>query len=255
MVDTQVSKTCDRKIMRVRLSPSAQYMRKQQKIWELEHNKKTTLPSMASLEPSNGVVRFFEYLQKSGIKPPLKVVDIGSGKGRNAIYLGKEGFDVYCMDYIKEALDFTEKQARKNNVSDKIHLYKTLIDEKWPFEDDFFDLSIDSFSSIDIETKKGREIYKKELKRTLKPEGLALIQVVSANDAWEAKLIKENPGKEPNSTIWPQNGKFQKDYDERELRHFYKEFDIIELKEITKQAFKLGKNFKATNFWLILRKK
>jgi hypothetical protein len=81
-----------------------------------------------------------------------------------------------------------------------------------------------------------------------------LVTVCSANDEWEKELIAKYPGAEPNSTIWPQNGKFQKDYDEAELRKFYKAFEIVELRKISKPAFKLGRNGMATNFWLVLRK-
>ena len=128
------------------------------------------------------------------------------------------------------------------------------VDIDWQIDDNFFDLAIDSFSSIDIETKLGRERCRDEMYRTLKPGGYALVTVCSAEDEWEKELIASHPGPEPNSTIWPQNGKFQKDYDETELREFYKTFDIVELKRISKPAFKLGRDGTATNLWVVLRK-
>ncbi|EKD91372.1 MAG: hypothetical protein ACD_30C00017G0010 [uncultured bacterium] len=229
-------------------------MRKQKRVWDKEHTEKSSLPSMASEEPSRGVILFGDYLKDHKINLSGKVIDIGCGKGRNAIYLAKLGFEVYAIDYIPKALEQAEKLATRENVSDAIHYLNAAIDSKWQFEDDFFDIAVDCFSSIDIETKKGRETYRNELLRTLKPGGLALITVVSVKDEWEAKLIKNNPGIEKNSTIWPQNNKFQKDYDEKELRDFYKSFEILELKEINKKAFKLGKSYNATNFWLVLKK-
>lgn len=229
-------------------------MRKQQLIWESEHQNLSTLPSMAADEPSSGIVYFVEYLKNLEIKPPLKAIDIGCGKGRNAIYLAKCMFEVYAMDYIQSVLDYTKHRADKNGIIHRIHLYKAEIDKHWPFKNNFFDLAIDSFSSIDIETRKGREIYKREMYRTLKPGGFALVMVVSTKDEWESKLIKEHLAGEKNSTIWPQNGKFQKDYDENELREFYKKFKIINIKEVKKKAFKLGKEYLATDYWVILRK-
>lgn len=229
-------------------------MRKQQKIWQQEHGMVSTLPAMAKVEPSSGVVAFVEYLKKHKAEPALKAVDIGCGKGRNTIYLAKLGFDVYAMDFIELALQHTRERAEKEGVKKNVHLIKTEIDKNWPFESNYFDIAIDSFSSIDIETKEGREVYRKELYRTLKPGGYALVMVVSSEDEWEKKLIAESPGKENDSTIWPQNGKFQKDYDWQELREFYREFTIVEFREIKKKAFKLGKEYKATNYWMVLRK-
>lgn len=237
--------------------PKSKSLRKQKEIWELEHKTSKAIPSETSqtfVGPSNSVIEFVKYLKKCGIVSPAKVVDIGSGKGRNSIYLAESGYEVFAMDYIQSALDFLTQRARVNGVVRQIHSYNTEIDKKWPFEDNFFDAALDSFSSIDIETREGREVYKKEMYRTLKPGGYALVTVVSVDDEWERQLIRENPGREKNSTIWPQNNKFQKDYDKKELREFYQEFEIIGLKEVKKSAHKLGKNYMATNLYLILRK-
>jgi len=61
-------------------------------------------------------------------------------------------------------------------------------------------------------------------------------------------------GDEPNSSLWPEINKFQKNFSENELREFYKNFNILVLKGHKKTAFKLGRGFTATNWWLILEK-
>lgn len=74
-------------------------------------------------------------------------------------------------------------------------------------------------------------------------------------EVWALEYIETKEGRdEMYRTLWPQNGKFQKDYDEAELREFYKEFEVIELKKISKPVFKLGRKGTATNFWMVLRK-
>jgi len=182
------------------------------------------------------------------------VLDVGAGKGRNTFYMAKQGFDVYAIDYVLEAIAFIDKVAESKQLGMKIHTYCQGIDEKWPFEDEFFDCVIDSFASIDVETKAGREFYRDELFRTLKSGGYAMVTVVSADDEVEREMIRNYPGKEKNSSVWPQNGKFQKNYDQAELREFYKGFEIVALKKIDKKAHKLGRDFTATNFFLILKK-
>lgn len=230
-------------------------MRKQQQIWQKEHENRQTLPTMANVEPASGVVLFVEWLKNHEVALNGRAVDIGSGKGRNAIYLAKQGFSVDALEYIAFARECTIELAQQNHVTENIHVHDVAVDEVWPFEDNYFDIAIDSFSSIDIETKQGREIYRDEMLRTLKAGGYAFVNVCSADDEWEAELIANHPGPEPNSTIWPENGKFQKDYSEDELREFYAMYEICELKTIKKLAYKLGRNGTATNFWLVLRKK
>lgn len=229
-------------------------MRAQQQIWKEEHKKPKFLPTLEYIEPSSGVRKFVSFLSGVKIMPPKKILDIGCGKGRNAIYLARLGYDVYGLDYIQEAINFTKKSAKKNKLLTKIHLYTQDLGKKWPFKDNFFDLAVDCFASIDIETLKDRKKYKSELFRTLKFGGYALVMVVSTKDDIEREFLKTNPGPEKNSTIWPGSGKFQKDYDENELREFYKEFRIVALEEKSKTAFKLDKNFIATNYWLVLQK-
>lgn len=228
-------------------------MRKQQEVWKKEHSTSATLPSLGSEEASKNVVYFIEHLKKQGIKPG-KCIDIGCGKGRNSIYLAKQGFEVYALDYVEEAIEKVKEKATKASLLEKIHLKVGPIDEAWNFENDFFDFAIDNFSSIDIETKEGREKYRDEMFRTLKPGGCALVCVVSASDEIEREFIASNPGPEKNSVIWPDNGKFQKNYDEQELREFYSKFDILELEEVKSPAVKLGKQITATNYRMILQK-
>lgn len=230
-------------------------MRKQQAIWLKEHTDKGTLPTMANTEPTSGVLQFTDWLTDNGLSLSGKAVDIGCGKGRNSIHLATLGFDVWALEYIEPAVDAAKRLAKARGVEDSIHFELSEIDKPWKFDTNFIDVAIDSFSSIDIETKNGREVCRDEMLRTLKPGGYALVNVCSAEDEWEKELIQNHPGPEPNSTLWPQNGKFQKDYTEDELRNFYSSFEIVELQSISKPAYKLGRKGTATNLWMILRKK
>jgi len=228
-------------------------MRKQQLIWEKEHADKKTLPTMANESPASGVIKFVDFLESIHFPLEGKAIDIGCGKGRNSLYLAGKGFEVFAVDYIKSALQVLERLAVKTSLEDKIHIKQFDVDKKWPLEDNYFNLAIDSFSSIDIETLEGRQVYRDEMFRTLRQKGYALITVVSVDDELEKSMIIQSPGSEKNSTIWP-SGKFQKDYESNELKEFYKNFTIIALEEIKKPAFKLGKDYVATNYWLILQK-
>ncbi len=229
-------------------------MRKQQNIWDIEHKKEAALPSLAFNKPYSGVIHFCDFLQTHTINAHAKIADIGCGKGRNTIFLAKQGYSVFGIDYIASAVLHTQLLTRKFKLEDKIIVTCSDLDKTWPYKDNFFDHAVDCFSSIDIETKQGRIKYKQELFRTLKPKGYAFIAVVSAQDEIEKEFIKNYPGSEKNSTIWPDNGKFQKDYDEQELSEFYNEFNIVQLETITRKTFKLGRYYTATNIWLIIQK-
>ena len=228
-------------------------MRLQKQIWENEHTTGRQLPGITTDVPSTGMFQFSELLKNNGIGPLSKIIDIGSGKGRNTIYLAQRGYMVYAIDYIESAMNTLKFAAQQIRLSHKMNFTVGEIDNAWPFEDNFFDAAIDCYSSIDIETKEGRELYKKELFRTLKPKAFACIMVVSSEDELEKEIAATSPGPEPNSTIWP-SGKFQKNYSEEELRSFYKDFTIIDLQKLQKPARKLDRDYTATNFRMIIQK-
>ncbi len=229
-------------------------MRRQQKIWFEEYTKHANIPAMNNEEPASGVVMFVELLRERQVATNGTALDIGAGKGRNAIYLAEQGYTVTALEYIEPAIVAGNKLAKKHGVADSVHYLPASIDAPWDFLANYFDVAIDSFASIDIETLEGRRIYRDELLRTLKPGGYAMVMVVSADDTWERDLIKRSPGPEPNSTYWPQNGKFQKDYDEAELRQFYSGFQIHECRKVRKKVVKLGRTGIGTNFGLVLQK-
>ena len=224
-------------------------------IWEKEWSSQSmkTIPGHALNTPSDGIILFRGYLMALGIEPPNKIVDIGSGKGRNAIYLAKEGFAVYGIDYINFAVEYAINRSKKEKVQNLTHFVVADLTESWNFEDNYFDIAIDSLTTVGLE-KKGREYCRDEMYRTLKPAGIALIRVVSTDDELEKELMEKYPGPELNSSIWPETGKFQKNFTKKELLNFYKMFDILDFKKRTKRAIKIGKEFTATNWWVILRK-
>jgi SAM-dependent methyltransferase len=233
-------------------------MRKQQQIWQTEHDTATLIPDemmiTSSMKPSSYVVKFVEFLRTQMISLHGTVIDIGAGKGRNTLYMAQQGFTVTAMDYIATAIDHIEQTAKLVGLSRSVKCFTAPMDQPWPFIDSSFDFAIDCFSSIDVETKEGREMYRHELLRTLKPSGIALVVVVAADDEFEAKLMRDHPGSEPNSSIWPESGKFQKNYDEAELRKFYQAFEVIAFEKISKPTHKMNRSFTASNFWVVLRK-
>lgn len=229
-------------------------MRKQQQIWEEAHKKATDFPSVKDQEPSSNVVWFLDFLTQQNILPPKMILDIGSGNGRNAVFLAKKGFNVIGIDYANYAVRVATDLAKKNNVEKNTQFISTELDYEWNVYSDYFDAALDCYASIDIETPEGRETYKKQLLRALKKEAYVLVTVVSVDDEIEKELLRTNPGPEKYSTLWPGTGKFQKNYDEDELQKFYRDFKIITLERIEKDAEKLGKKYKAVNFRMIIQK-
>lgn len=56
------------------------------------------------------------------LKPGCSILDIGSGEGRNAIFLAKNGFDVTAVDISENGIMKTRKLAETHNVQIKTHV-------------------------------------------------------------------------------------------------------------------------------------
>ena len=229
----------------------------QKSIWQREHTSKSEhfLPGHAGSDVTEDVRYFCEFIKrrdKNYINK--KVIDIGAGKGRNALYFLEQGFEVYATDFIQEALDELMSRAKLSGLDKNLKIVNCEINNKWPFSDNFFDYGIDSLSSIDIDGYDERCKFRDELMRTLKKGGISLFRTVSVNDEFETELMKKHPGNEKNSSIWPESNKFQKNYSYAEIRDFYKDFHILEITEYVKQAVKINKKIEATNFRVILEK-
>lgn len=232
-------------------------MRKQQLIWQKEHSEGRLIPSetekSSTSQPSSNVIRFIDLLRQRSVALQGKAVDIGAGKGRNTIYLHQQGFSVYALDYIQSAIDHISDTVEQKKLQNVTPICMP-IDEPWQFPDNYFDVAIDCFASIDIETSSGRQVYRNEMLRTLKSGAYALVVVVAAEDEFESKLIRQYPGSEMNSSIWPMTGKFQKNYEKKELTDFYDSFEVVAIETLKKTARKMGKDFITTKYWLVLRK-
>lgn len=61
----------------------------------------------------------FKFLLESGLKPGMKVLELGCGFGHSAIWLANQvlpGGTVYALDISQDNLAIAEKNARENNI-------------------------------------------------------------------------------------------------------------------------------------------
>lgn len=140
--------------------------------------KKKQLPS-----PSHAVIFFLDFLRSKGIVRG-KLVDIGCGNGRNAVYLAENGYEVHAVDRSDEVL----QDLDLHGVMPHCHS----VTDYWLFEDGFFDLAIDILCYSEQDDPLHRTTYLSELKRVLKPGGYLLLSVPA--DYTKEKIEKEFPG-------------------------------------------------------------
>src|SRR3989344_761708 len=228
--------------------------KKQQNIWDKEHKKPYALLQMDSQDSSSGVVKVFDWLKAKSKMKNFKAVEFGCGKGRNVIWLAKQGVEVVGIDFSPVAIKEAKRRAKLTGIN-KTRFFVHDATKTWSFKSNSFDFAIDCFATTDIESIKGREFAVKEILRILKPSGYLFVYSLSTDDEFHKEMVKISPAKEKNAFINPKTGKFEKTFDRKELINLHKNLKLIVEKRIEKTAVFFGKKYKCKHHWMIFQKK
>ena len=222
----------------------------QQKAWDDEHKEPQVLHRMDSEDASSGVEKFLQFLQEKNI-PHEKGIEMGCGKGRNAIWLAKKGVQMTGFDFSPAAIALSKQRAEAADVHASFQVADAT--HTWPFADEIFDIGIDCFASTDIESAEGRAFALSEMRRVLKPAGYLMSYMHAAGGEFHRKVTATAPGADKNSFIRGK-GKYEKIFDESEARDLFKDFDVVQWDTIDKLTPFEGKEYRNKHYWVVLRK-
>jgi len=150
------------------------------KEWDKIHEEKW---NKVNEEPDPEVVTLIPILMRNGVKD---VLDLGSGAGRNSLYMAKNAFNVSALDISEVAL---ERLKEKDPSIERVHGAMTLL----PLDDDSFDFVLCT-RVIQHGLMNEIKTAAAEIKRVLRPGGLVFIIVPSTKDpAWSTgREIEKN---------------------------------------------------------------
>lgn len=224
----------------------------QEEGWEAEYRN----PLMLSRKnvPHADVVRFRDWIKKlrkkAGIDHSIdgmRVLDLGSGTGRNAYYMAELGAEVVGYEVSDTALRMAEGFARHGEVA--ITYEKRDIGAPYPLPDESIDIVLDVTSSNSLNDA-ARAVYLSEMFRVMKPGGYALVRALCKDGDPHAKvLIARDPGADPDSYVHPDLGIVEKTFTKETFEAAYHAFVIRELKKVTHYTTVGGRKFKR-NFWV-----
>jgi len=158
-----------------------------------------------------------------------KILDFGSGSGRNLLKLKKsKKRELYLVDFSDKMLKFSKKRSKELGLNINTKVSKI---EKTDFPNNYFDAAICTAAIHCVETKIKREKALKELFRILKPKAQAEIEV------WN-KDSKRFKGKQKEKFInWRDKGKrYYYLYEEKEFKNLLKEIGFKVIKKIPHSA-------------------
>ena len=130
--------------------------------------------------PSEALVRFIsKNFAKNKKKSKINILEIGSGTGGNLIYLAKEGFKVYGIDFSRIAVSKSKNLLDKNcpKWKGKIQFGDIL---NYNFKKNNFDVIIDNEVSCCFSLGEAKKLYFKLLK-SLRKKGKIFLRTFSTN--------------------------------------------------------------------------
>lgn len=207
-------------------------MTHQGNIWNKEYKNPKLMTG--NDKPQADVLRFLKFLKKerSYNVEGRNILDLGCGTGRNSNYLGELGNNVVGIEISSIALDLAIKNAKNKNI--KVDYRLGNIGEPYHLEDNCIDIILDITSSNSLNEKE-REIYLKEMNRTLKDDGYIFVRALAKDGNKNVKnLLKLNPGREHDTYIIKELGLIERVFSKDDFIETYsKYFKIIKLEKKT----------------------
>jgi len=218
-------------------------------VWEKEYqNQKLLAPTD---KPQKDTLNFFRFLRKKKdikLENEPRILDLGSGNGRNANYLASMGAKVSGIEISQTALNIAVREARKIGV--EVDYKFRSFGNEFPFETGSFEVVIDVTSSNSLNEAE-RDTYIKELDRVIMPGGFFFLKTLCLDGDRNAKnLIKQSPGPEKNTYVMREIGLVERVFTKQDIIDLYSPyFEILELSKKESYTKMNGRSYKRM-FWL-----
>ena len=136
-------------------------------------------PDMFGKEPSYPARYAAEVFSKAGAK---KILELGSGQGRDTLFFVRRGFQVYALDYSEKGLSALQKKADAlRGPGSAITVYHD-VRLSLPFDDNSLDGCYSHMLYCMALTTPELEFLSQEVRRVLKPGGMNVYTVRNTAD-------------------------------------------------------------------------
>jgi SAM-dependent methyltransferase len=140
-------------------------------------------------EPSSFALLCFNHMKMNNAK---KVLEIGTGHGRDTTFFASNGIEVEALDYSVIAVEILDQIAKEKRLPIKSQVFD--VRNPLPFTDAYFD-AVYSHMLLNMHFSLGElHFIFSEIRRVLKPKGLNFFSVRNHNDKSYGKGVKIDKG-------------------------------------------------------------
>ncbi|MDI9559150.1 MAG: class I SAM-dependent methyltransferase [Pseudomonadota bacterium] len=192
----------------------------QRQHWEKMFTKNS---EMFGTEPSYPARKAADLLKKEGKQ---KILELGSGQGRDTLFFARNDFQIYALDYSQEGVDAIRVKADILGFANSVMAFQHDVRHHLPFDDDFFEGCYSHMLYCMALTTSELEFLSKEILRVLKPGGLNIYTVRNTTDAHFQTGINRG------ENMWEIGGGFIVHFFSKEkIEHLAKGYEIVNVEE------------------------
>jgi SAM-dependent methyltransferase len=151
-------------------------------LWKSEYSR-GGIPSSVRARPSVAVERLARFLTLEKL-PELTGVDLGSGTGRNALYLGSLKCDMTGLDFVPDMIEDLNKKAEEHGLASTVRGQVVDLSGQWNLPNEKYDFFLDTYCFKHIIALSSRENYKAELVKYSHEGTIFLLTLASTEDGY-----------------------------------------------------------------------
>ena len=148
----------------------------QQQHWEKMYEEND---AMFGTEPTYPARKAAEHFKNRGVR---RILELGSGQGRDTLFFVEQGFHVYALDYSLAGLDSLREEVRDLGFTESVTTVYHDVRERFPFDDHFFDACYSHMLYCMALATSELESLSAEIHRVLRPGGLNVYTARTTSD-------------------------------------------------------------------------
>ena len=197
----------------------------QSQYWE---NNFLSKPGMFGLEPSEAAISTLKILKEKNIK---KIVELGSGLGRDTIFFAKNSINVEALDYSSAAIKIINKKVLKHKLLSLVSTKIFDVRKKLPFKDNSIEVCFSHMLYCMALTTIELKYLNNEICRILKPGGINIYTARHTGDGDYKNGIHRG------ENLYENDGFIVHFFSEEKVREITNGFDVINIKKFKEGAF------------------
>ena len=143
----------------------------QQQYWNTTLSQRT---DMFGVEPSEAARRAAEKFHEHGLR---RLLELGGGQGRDAVYFASQGFEVQVLDYAESAVNVLTAKAQQLGIPHRLAALQHDVRDPLPFPDGSFDACYSHMLYCMALTTSQLGALSAEVLRVLRPNGVQVFTV------------------------------------------------------------------------------